>query len=493
MLLRLYWILIIVLGFKASFALTPEMLQQKNQVENLITQFKMEEASALSLTLPAPYYDFYESNICFYKFTATQNATYKNDFFANWDKTIQAIQALPSNDELKNVLMCEMHAKRASIHFLALDYVTAAWHVREAHQYIQSNKKSFPTATANLKMSGIFNVLFSNVPKEYQWFMNMLGFKGDFDAGYKQLKSAVNDSDILRSEASIVLFFTEKNLAGKPKEALQRLVNEQQKVGKCMILDFFMASAYFGLNENEKALDILDNRRQYAENDAIFFTPYWDYLLGKGYFFKENYPAAIRSFTDFSTHIKGNLYTGDALFRLGMSHLLNGDYASAKVQFTKLQSQQNSGFDEDEYALSTAKRFIKYPPSYYTQQLYRARNRYDGGYYTESILILDKVKKDLQKLTQENKTEMYYRYGRVYHQADFPNAAKTSYLACISETSPGTSAYMQPYACYYLAEMHKKEGSKDLAKSYYKKALTYNGYLYQSGLESKCKVALSRF
>lgn len=452
----------------------------------------MEEALSMSRNLPSPYTEFYQLNIHFYKFTATQNSQYKTDFFSEWDNALATVTSLPDDNEHKNILLCEMHSKRASIDFLSQDYVTAAWHLRTAYQYIQSNKKNFPNSPSNLKMAGVYNVLFSNVPKEYQWFMNMLGFKGNFDSGYKQLKSAVNENDILRAESSIILFFTEKNMMGKPKEAIQRLTNEQQKTGKCMILDIFMASGYFGTNENDKAIAILNNRKTYAENETFFFIPYWDYLLGKSYFYKENYKSSIYYFDLFLKNIKGELYSGDALFRLGMSYLLNGDYNTAKTYFLKLQAQKNSGFDEDEYALSTAKRFSKSPPSYYTQQLYRARNRYDGGYFTESILILDKLKKEISSLGQENKVEMYYRYGRVYHQADYPNAAKVSYQACISEVNPGNSLYMQPYACYYLAEMYKKEGQTEQARTYYKKALSYNGYLYQNGLESKCKVALNR-
>ncbi|MBX7240353.1 MAG: tetratricopeptide repeat protein [Bacteroidia bacterium] len=468
------------------------MLHQKNQVEQLITQFKMDEALSVSRVLPAPYSDFYQLNIHFYKFTASQDNEHKTTFFAEWDNALAAVSSLPDDNEHKNILLCEMHSKRASIDFLSQDYVTAAWHLRTAYQYIQTNKKKFPDSPSNLKMAGVYNVLFSNVPKEYQWFMNMLGFKGNFDSGYKQLKAAVNENDILRAEASIILFFTEKNMLGKPKEAIQRLTAEQQKSGKSIILDIFMASGYFGTNENDKAIAILNNRKTYAENSTVFFIPYWDYLLGKSYFYKENYSSAIHYFDLFLKNIKGELYTGDALFRLGMSYLLNGDYTTAKKHFLDLQSRKNSGFDEDAYALSTAKRFSKSAPSGHTKQLYRARNRYDGGYYTESILILDKLKKEITELTQENKVEMYYRYGRVYHQADFPNAAKTSYLACITETTPGNSLYMQPYSCYYLAEMYKKEGQTELARTYYKKALSYNGYLYQNGLESKCKVALNR-
>ncbi len=466
--------------------------QQQNKVEHLITQFKMEEAIVASSSLSSPYNEFYQINVSFYQFVATQDPTHKTTFMNQWNMVLATIEIMPDNEPHKNVLLSEIHAKRAVIDFLAQDYVTAAWHIRAANQYIQTNKKSFPDSPTNLKMSGVFNVVFSNVPKEYQWFMNMLGFKGNFESGYKQLKRAVSEGDILESEASIILYFTEKNLVSKPKEAIERLNFEQKRIGKCMILELFTASGYLGMNENEKAIGILRNRKQYAESDEVFFTPYWDYLLGKAYFYKENYTAAIKSFDQFNEKIKGELYIGDALFKTGMSYLLNGDYPTAKNYFIQLQNQKNSGFDEDEYALTTSKRFIKSPPSTHTKQLFRARNRYDGGYFTESILILDKLKAEITNLSRENKVEMYYRYGRVYQQADFPNAAKTAYLASLNETSPGNSLYMQPYACYYLGEMYKKEGNNEEARKYYKKALTYNDYLYQNGLESKCKVALSR-
>lgn len=462
------------------------------EIETLMTTFHLDEAVQKCNDIPSPYKEFYLANISMYRFSATQDEVYMADFLDKWSETIAAIDALPSTNSHKNVLFSEIYGKRAILEFIKQDYVSAAWHVKDAYNYNQNNQKNFPNEKSNNKIAGIFNVLLANVPKDYQWFMNMLGFKGYFNTGYEQLKKAAEDNVILRAEANYVLFFTERNLLGKAKEGLQRLQNEQKKTGKGIVTDFFLASAHFALNDNDKAFAILSKRSQYSNDKSIFFIPFWDYLLGKSYFFKQEYSSAAQKFTTFLSNAKGNIFLTDARFRTGVAYLLNGSYAAAKPYFQQVVNCKTSGFDEDDYAIATAKRFLQKEPSLPTQQLYCARNLYDGGYFTESINLLESIKKNISTLSADNRVELYYRFGRVYHTADFPNAAKASYSACISEGSTGHNRYMQVYANYYTGELFRKEGNKEEAKKYYKKALTYDNYSYQNGLESKCKAALGR-
>lgn len=465
---------------------------QRIRVENLMTTFHLNEATEACASLPSPYKEFYLINISMYRFAATQDNTYMDEFINQFHSTIAAIENLPESDSRKGVLLAEISGKRAIIEFIKKDYVSAAWHVKNTFSYIQANQKKFPNEASNKKMAGAFNIILSNVPSDYQWFMNMLGFKGYFNTGYEQLKKAAQEDIILRAEANFVLFFTERNLLGKPKEGLQCILNEQKKTGKSIVTDLFLASSYFALNDNEKALQVLSKRNLYANNEAIFYVPFWDYLLGKSYFFKEDYTNAAESFELFLAKMKGNVFLTDARFRTGVAYLLNGSYTAAKPFFQRVSERPKTGLDEDNYAITSAKRFLQKEPSSYTKQLYRARNLYDGGYFTESINMLEGIKKNIASLSQENRVELYYRFGRVYHTADFPNAAKAAYAACISEAYTSQNVYMQAYSNYYLGELHRKEGNKEEARKYYKKALTYDEYSYQNGLETKCKTALGR-
>lgn len=465
--------------------------KQRIQVERDIEKFHLTAASEKLASLSLAENSFYRVNIAVYKYLATQDGLYFTEILDAWDNAISQVEQLSTTDVRRNVYLSELYGKRGLIEFLRGDYVKATLHIRESYNHIQANRTLFPNDASTQKMLGMYNVFLSGVPQKYQWVTNALGFKGNLATGLKQLQNAVDNGEIMRWEASFVLYYAQKSMLSNTKDAIQYLINEQKKSGESIVTDFFLAGGYMSNYQNEKALNLLAKRSRYKNDPEVFFIPFWDYIMGKSYYFKEEYATAKIFFLQFTTQNKGTIYKTDAYFRLGMSYLFMNDYNTAKMYFAKVNSAKRSGFDEDEYAFTTAKRFYAANPSTVTKALFSARNLCDGGYWTRSITVLDNLKKDMSILSSEQKTEMYYRYGRVYHAQQNWIAAKTNYLMCIGEKTPGNALYMQPYSSYYVGEVLRLQGFKEEAKNYYKKALIYKDYSYQSGLENKCKTALS--
>lgn len=461
-------------------------------VEADMEKLHLEVANVRIAQLSPAYKSFYQSNILIYKYAATQNSVYLNAFLNEFDNNIKQIQSIPTTHPHRNIFLSEMYGKRATLAFVKEDYLKAILDVKESYRLIQLNQKLFPGNSSNLKMLGLFNVLLSAVPQKYHWIINSLGFKGDLELGLKQLKSAIKEGDVLRQEASYMMYYVEKNLLAKHNDAMQRLLTEQQLTGESIALDFFLASGYFSLNQNEKAFAILSKRSKYLNDAKVFYIPYWDFLLGKCYYFKEDYTQAQNCFHRFVNNHKGNMYKTDATFRCGISYLLQGNYAAAKTEFNKIKTGKRSGFDEDEYAYGMATRFASVEPSYYTKALFRARILFDGGYFAKSLGILNGLKENMEGLSVENKAELHYRLGRIYHvQSNFTTAV-FHYQASINTGNAGQSTYMQAYANYYLGEISRAQGKATEARAFYNKAISYNGYYYQNGLETKCKTALNR-
>lgn len=458
-------------------------------IESDIEQFHLTDASTKLSQLSAPYRTFYENNILIYKWAASQDGAYITQFFKNWDAAIALIEAMPQNNAHRRIFLAEMNGKRATLEFVKGDYMKSILHAKECYSLIQENVKLFPNDISNYKMQGLFNIALSSVPKKYQWIINSLGFKGDVNLGMKQLATASAKGDVLRAESSYIAYYAEKNLMSKPDAAVQRLLNEQKISGSNIGTDFFIATGYFVMNKNDKAFEILSKRYKYVQDSKVFFIPYWDYALAKSYYFKEDYKSAQTYLTLFLAKQKGSMYRTDGLFRLGMSQILSGDYTTGKQQFVKLVSQKRSGFDEDEYAYQMANRFMKAEPNQTIKSLFRARNLFDGGYFTKSLTILESLKANQNALTSEEKTELFYRFGRVYHAQKNYALAQTYYTNCTIQAQSG-ALYMQVYAHYYLGEISRTLGKKEEARAHYKKALTFDNYSYQNGLESRCKTAL---
>lgn len=461
------------------------------QVESDIEKFHLSAASEKLSSLSTEDNGFYRVNIAAYKYLATQDGTYFNEMLESWDNAISEIEKLPTADARRNAYLSELYGKRGLIEFLRGDYIKAPLHIRESYNHIQINKKLFPTDASTQKMLGMYNVILSGVPQKYQWVTNALGFKGNLSLGMKQLENAAENGQIMRWESNFVLYYAQKSMLSNAKDAIKYLITEQKKSGESIVTDFFLAGGYMSNYQNDKAMTLLSKRSKYMNDPEVFFIPFWDYVMGKSYYFKEDYTNAKTFFTNFISKNKGTIYKTDANFRLGMSYLLTNDYTTAKTYFAKVNSAKRSGFDEDEYAFTTAKRFYATNPSSSIKGLFRARNLCDGGYWSKSIAVLDNLKQNVGALSSEQKTEMYYRYGRIYHAQQNWTAAKTNYLMCIDEKTPETALYMQPYASYYIGEVLRLQGFTEEARNYYKKALIYKDYSYQSGLENKCKTALN--
>ena len=219
--------------------------------------------------------------------------------------------------------------------------------------------------------------------------------------------------------------------------------------------------------------------------------PIWHYSCGKAWFFKLRYDKALASFDRFLELYQGKTLHADALYRKGMSLILSDRYADAQYVFHKLAQTEASGFDVDEYASGMAATYLLNEPEDRDKQLYEARNLFDGGYYRESLHRLASLKKTANDLTENQQTELFYRLGRNCHALDSLEAAQIHYQACL-DSKPGRNLWMKVYAHYYKGRLAEAEGDTEAARNWYKSALEFNDYPYQSGLEQRCKAALQQ-
>jgi len=468
----------------------------RERIENDIQQFRLIEAEAALPSLSdAPLRAFYRAHIAGYKYVCTQSGAQLKVFHTDCDAALASIGKMSNQDEMKRVLVAELEGKRAAIEFADANFVAALWHLRACHSAIAENERYFPNCVENKKIIGMFNVVFSAVPRKYQWITSGLGFEGDMKKGLAQLAIALGQGTLLRYETQFIAYHVDKNLLAKPEDAILRIQQEQLRSGKSIVLDFLLAGSYLGQKKNENALAILSRRGDYVANGNIFFINYWDYLQGKAYYYCGRYDAAQQSFTRFLNAHGGNIYRTDASFRLGMCYVLTDNYPEGRAQFKKLLLSKPSIWDEDEYASHMAAQFVLRNPTEYEKTLFSARNLFDGGYCDEAKSILLDVSKDHSRLSALERTEFHYRLGRVYDLLkDRPNAI-VHYTYCTQQppASDGkVQRYLQAYSHYYLGDLYRAGKDNAEAKIQYQKALAVEDFFYQSSLESRCKTSLKQ-
>jgi lipoprotein NlpI len=463
------------------------------EIEAKLASFQLRAAEAQAEQLSDPgYRAFYKSHVSIYKYVATQDPLHMQNLRLQWDAALAAIDRIHDSDPLKQVMLSELYCKRAILEFMAGNYLTAVRYTRSARSHIRLNEERFPANIEQKKIQGLFHVLLGAVPTKYQWVTNMLGYSGNVSAGVRQLEVAASGSTLLRTEAQLILYYVQRNMLNQNEKAIQLLEAERTRSGPNILLDFLVASARLGIKQNEQALALLSHRDQYVSTE-IFFIPYWDYMLGKAYYYKNDLGNAQKALARFLKSYKGQLFRTDANFRLGMALSLSGSYATGK-HFFDLVVKEAAGnrFDEDEYAAHMAARFAQRAPNAYELDLFRARNLFDGGYYERAIALLKQLDLQRSKLQPAETAELNYRYGRIYHSQGKLDLAVSHYRQCTQVQAPEEAKWFTVFSYYYMGEIARQLGNKPAARVNFEKALSYNNYFYQSGLENRCKIALSQ-
>ncbi|MEM6345778.1 MAG: tetratricopeptide repeat protein [Bacteroidota bacterium] len=478
----------LLLCSSSVLAQTNSFSSKQKEIEVAILNFKFAQARQQLSKLPSQAHrTYYELSINVYQFLATQDNRYFLQMRNKWRASEASIEALEDNNPHKRLLLAEIHCKRAAVEFLKENYFSAIQYARSGRNYAIDQSNRFPQHKEIYKVLGVFNAMFGAVPTRYLWLTEMLGYEGNVQQGLKQLSIASqSQTGFMMLEADLFASYIEKIMLNQSQVALQRLLVSRRLKGESAMLDYFCALAYMQNKQTEKALTLLQKNRPQSE-EARQQMPYWEYQIGKAYYFRGDYGLAYVSFKRFLKAYQGSLFRTDACFRLGMAYTLNGNYAEGKQYFALIN--QESGFDQDEYAAYLAQRFEKNIPSPALQDLFKARNYYDGGYFAKAEGILQQLLLKEKSLNAEERTELQYRLGRLYHTQNQFDKAQKYYEASTLE-SVEEQKWLQAYAQYYLGELAYKRAQFPLARSYYQKALEYDNYWYQSGLENRCKSRL---
>lgn len=482
-------LLLVVIGLLGlpARAAGPDLLRA--QVENLIASFQLDSAEVKIEQLPsAAYQAYYQGNLLIYRHLGRQDEASLAVIEAHWDKLVEAVQTAPEKDPMRGVMLSELLCKRALVEFIHHHYLSAVNYARLGRKLITENAHRFPDHVEQRKMLGLFNVVLGAVPSRYQWLINLLGFEGDITRGIRQLEQAAQQGDLLALEAEIILYHVEKNILNQSEAALDRLREVRNRVGKNMLIDYFLATGLMSIKHNERALRVL-LRRPHYDDGKVFLIPYWDYQLGKAYYYRGDMKRAQHYLAQFVRDYRGRMFRTDASFRLGMALTFSGSYSVGKTFFLAVADQQDDQFDEDDYAQYLCQRFAHQPPSESVLTLFRARNLYDGGYFDQATAALESMPQ--AQFSADEWCEWHYRFARIHHTEGRLDQALDHYRSCLSREVSKELRYLHAYACYFQADIARSRDRPDEAKDWFQQALRYNHYFYQDGLENRSKAALA--
>jgi tetratricopeptide (TPR) repeat protein len=435
---------------------------------------------------------YYQMRILFLQHLIAEPSGFLDRFVAHSKTALEQLDALPEADPDKEWMMAEVFFMRGVLRAMHKQAVSSAVDMKSACNLIANARARHPQLRDPLKLTGVFNVAMSAIPRKLQWLGNALCFKGDLQTGLKQLEAVATGGGYLADEAHVLLFYFEKNLLARPDAALRRAEDLRARQPLSKVVNYLLLSSYLELRDIDAAIrlggEMEPKFRLQKQSEPL---PIWSFNLGKAYFFRLDYAAAIQHFDRFLAVYRGSTLKADALYRKGMALTLDGRYAEGKQVFLQFAGLEGSQFDADEYARKQAATYLLREPSRIDKQLYAARNLFDGGYYRRSLDSLAPLKAPGTVLGDNQRTELHYRLARNHHALDDLPLASQHYEQAVL-LQPSTALWMKVYSLYYLARIAEAGADLEKAKALYRAALAYDNYPYQSGLEQRCKAALQQ-
>lgn len=359
--------------------------------------------------------------------------------------------------------------------------LAAAWDLRQAYLQYLSNARRYPDFLPNKKTLGALQVLIGSVPDSYKFFLNIIGMRGDIKTGMANLNAAANHDNPFQNEARLL------------HALLRHLVDQEKDKTAGNTIHTLAAQESDNLLFSFVAMHILKKNKQSDQALAFYLRrpsgsaylnfPYMHHMAADLYLYKGNFMNSIRENKIFLQQHKGEHYIKAAHFKIYLASWLNQQQQQANYHRNLIKQVGKTVIEEDVYA----QRYVE-EQAFPNRYLMLARLQSDGGYYREALAGLQQMKLN-SNTDQETIAEYYYRKARIWHGLEDHAQAKQSYEKTIDACSNST-LYFAPHAALQLGYLYQKDHKTELARSYFKKALSYKGHAYKNSIDGKAKLAL---
>ncbi|MDX5348800.1 MAG: DUF3808 domain-containing protein, partial [Hymenobacteraceae bacterium] len=363
--------------------------------------------------------------------------------------------------------------------FLNGSNIQAAWDLRQAYLLFEENDKMFPDFVANKKSYGLLQVLLGAVPENYKWALSIFGMSGNVKKGFQNMKLAAETPHPMQQEAQLLYSLMLERLGKNETEALEMVNGLVKEQPDNLLFLFTQVSMLKKLKQTDLALKAYQTR---PDGDDYLSVPNLHHMAADLYLYKGDYARSVRENRLFLSQYRGKHYIKDAYFKLYLAYWLNQDKDTAFQYYKKIATEGAAVTEEDKYALQFYN--LREQPD---PVLMPARLRADGGYYREALNILADYDVTEQSPVKE-KIEYFYRKARIYHGLNDLNLARMYYLRTISAAG-NAPYYYAPNAALQLGYLYSDSGDKAMARTYFKKALTYQHHEYKNSIDSKAKMA----
>ncbi len=394
---------------------------------------------------------------------------------------------------------------------------SAAFRVRQAYKLLLENEQEFPNFIYQKKSLALLQIVLASVPQKYKWALDLIGMEANLKNGIQNLQKSTSQTHFFQKETLLWQSLLQTYLV----EDLIENGNSSKKIAQNLLKNYpsqklvlLVSSLVLMKNEDHKtALLAWQNyARNYQNNKLIFDKKEQfslEYLLAELYFYSEKPKKAKFHYFNFLKNIKFNPNRNsikDSYYKLFLI-----EWFDNLSQISNLTIKENSYFNSilSKGIAKTAvdKNANKFVESVNqnglpNKNLYQARILTDGGNYQKALEIVNQItNSEVEKWKNENKFETVleytYRKARILdklNELSKLNQAILFYKQVIEYSTlkkQNEIHYFAANSALQLGFIYTKIDKK-VAKSYFEKAISFEGHQYEESITQKAKLALEK-
>ena len=360
--------------------------------------------------------------------------------------------------------------------------IAGGFHLRRGFQQMEEVVRRYPSFAPARKTLGVCQFAVGSLPEGYHWLLRLLGLSADVDAGLKNLAFAAAQPGDFQLESQIYLALIREGYYKKTEEALRQAERLQAQQPDNLLFSYLLLGAHKRQHHGDAALAAYRTRPTGPGYLAVAYLRHMaaDLLLYQG-----DYAGSERENLAFLREYRGQHYLKDAAFKLYLAAWLGGQPATVAARYrARINQPGPTDVEEDNYAQHYYQAAQALNPI-----LTLARLQIDGGYNRLALATLRGFRATPTTLLRD-RIEEPYRRARAYQGLERADSAQLAFertLAVSGETAP---YYFAPQAALQLGYMAQEAGKKDLARSYFDKALHYPWHEYKNSTDTKANLAL---
>lgn len=426
-----------------------------------------------------------ENHIDYFSLLASES---KTDYDRLKDNRAARVSALENNDKNSPYyLFCqaEVYLQWGLLKGKFGDYFSSSMDLKRAAGLLRENAEKYPDFLLNQKSLALINVIFGSIPPNLKTVTRFLGMTGNIQAGIKQLEEL--RTELPKTKYSfykdeVILFLCNididilqnKNNYGKMISFLSGMENN----GLLKVyLEGYVAAKTAHNDEAIVFLEAAPKSSQYTDVPGIY------YLLGVAKLNRgdKDAPVYLLKYVD---DYRGVNYIKDAYIKIAYHYLLEDNTSKYDYYVNLVRNKGYAINERDQQALREAN---DTPPD---TSLLRARFYFDGGYYNKALAEIKNKDINNFKLLRD-KTEFFYRLGRIYQKTGNLNEALINYQKAIN-IGKATRYHYAANAALEMGNTFAEKKDLNRAANYYNQAIEMTGHEYQTGIVNEAKMGLKR-